>query len=145
MAHHHEATVQQFDFTYTRQPRQRSQMAQQGLMAKPITAAARRTACLCVICGRVPAHLTIKLTSMDPQQRPAGLCLRCHFAVMQQRRVVRAQLDEHQPAHKRLAADDGLIVPRSSAFKRDRKYKYQLLTTSRRLAQKALRCALDTR
>lgn len=142
MAHYYEATVHQLDFTYGRQPGQRRQAAQQGPVPQPVTAAARGTARLCVVCGRVPAHLTINLTSTDPRQRPVGLCLRCHYAVMQQRRMARAQLDEYQSGHKRWAADDGLIIPRSSALSRDRKYRQ--LTTSRRQAQKALRSALDT-
>ena len=90
MAHYYEATVHQLDFTYGRQPGQRRQAAQQGPVPQPVTAAARGTARLCVVCGRVPAHLTINLTSTDPRQRPVGLCLRCHYAVMQQRRMARA-------------------------------------------------------
>ena len=147
MAHHHAATARQLDFTYDGQLDQQGQPAQRGPVAKPVIAPRHGAAHLCVVCGRVPAHLTLKLMSTSGnarrrrQQKPARLCLRCHHAVMQQRRMVRAQLTEGRSEPRRPSAGGGLIVPRSSTLTGDRKYRQ--LTKSRRRAQKAARAALE--
>ena len=76
-----------------------------------------RPAPLCVVCGRHPAHLTL---SQQHGHAPAKLCLRCHHAVMQHRKMLRADpsgIDQPAstpvPASARthhLSGDVGLIV-----------------------------------
>ncbi len=99
---------------------------------RPLAKPRRRPARLCVVCGRVPAHLTIE---REPGQRPARLCLRCHHAVMRQRRMARAGLEPGQ------ANGGGLIVPRESGLSADALYRR--LSRSRRRAQKAARVAIE--
>ena len=93
----------------------------------------RRPARLCVVCGRVPAHLTIE---RKRGRRPARLCLRCHSAVMRQRRMARAELEPVKTAR----VDSGLIVPRASGLSAEALSRR--LSRSRRRAQKAARVAL---
>lgn len=100
-----------------------------GPLAKP----RRGTVRLCVVCGRVPAHLTIE---REPGHRPARLCLRCHHAVMRQRKMARAGLHRTEPG----LANGGLIVPRKSGLSTDALYRR--LSRSRRRAQKAARMAI---
>ena len=133
-----EATARQLDFTY------------EGLTGlAPRATAPRRPgpAPLCVVCGRVPAHLTI---ARDPGHRPARLCLRCYHAVRLQRRMLRANLDAGEgrlagPAAtagwaRRFRGETSLIVPRDTTLSPSGKYRQ--LTASRRRAQKAARQAL---
>jgi len=97
---------------------------------------------MCVVCRRVPARLTLKVTSSeDSQFRPPRLCLRCHHAVMQQRRMMRMRRSERRAKDPQLTFGNGLIVPRSSGLTGDR--KYDRLVKARRRAQKAARFATD--
>jgi hypothetical protein len=97
---------------------------------------------MCVVCRRVPARLTLKVTSSeDSQFRPPRLCLRCHHAVMQQRRMMRMRRSERRAKDPQLTFGNGLIVPRSSGLTGDS--KYDRLVKARRRAQKAARFATD--
>ena len=117
MARQLEATARQLDFTGV------DPWPPAGLpMVKPRPGPAR----LCVVCGRVRAHLTIE---RHPGHRPARLCLRCHHAVMQQRRMARAGL------RRRVTSGTDLIVPRESDLPRGEKYR--VLSRARRRAQEA--------
>ena len=128
MAQFQEATAKQLDFTYEGERRP---------AAEPLTAPRRGPARLCALCGRVPAHLTLE---RQHGRRPARLCLRCHHAVMRQRRMVRATLDTsaRPPVND---VDVRLIVPRDNGLSGDRKYRQ--LAQSRHRAQKAARRALE--
>ena len=97
---------------------------------------------MCVVCRRVPARLTLKVTSSeDSQFRPPRLCLRCHHAVMQQRRMMRTRRSERRAKDPQLTFGNGLIVPRSSGLTGDS--KYDRLVKARRRAQKAARFATE--
>ncbi len=97
---------------------------------------------MCVVCRRVPARLTLKVTpSEDSQFRPPRLCLRCHHAVLQQRRMMRTRRSERRAKDPQLTFGNGLIVPRSSGLTGDS--KYDRLVKARRRAQKAARCATE--
>lgn len=143
MTHHDDATTTQLDLGYdgpttgpeTDGPRGRP------LVATAVTAPRRGPARLCIVCGRVPAHVTLQMAERPRGLRAARLCLRCHHAVRQQRRMVRAQLDAASPRVLR-AATVGLIVPRSSPLEGD--LKYRQLIRSRRHAQKMARRVLET-
>ena len=78
---------------------------------------------LCVVCGHRRACLTLARDG----HAPARLCLRCHHAVMRQRR--------------RLHGDAGLVVPRGAGATNTA--KYEALTHRRRRAQVAARRALE--
>ena len=97
---------------------------------------------MCVVCRRVAARLTLKVTSSeDSQIRPPRLCLRCHHAVMQQRRMMRTRRSERRAKDPQLTFGNGLIVPRSSGLTGDS--KYDRLVKARRRAQKAARFATE--
>ena len=125
MAQHQEAAATQLDLTYD---------GPWPVAVRPLARPRRGSARLCVVCGRVPAHLTIE---REPGHRPARLCLRCHHAVMRQRRMARAGLEPADPGR---AKGGGLIVPRESALSADALYRQ--LSRSRRRAQKAARVAV---
>lgn len=98
---------------------------------------------MCVVCRRVPARLTLKVTSSENSQlQPPRLCLRCHHAVMQQRRMMRTRRSERRAKDPQLTFGNGLIVPRSSGLTGDS--KYDRLVKARRRAQKAARCATES-
>lgn len=101
------------------------------LAVTPVTKPRRRSARLCAVCGRVPARLTIE---RQRGKRPERLCLRCHNAVLRQRRSERGGPD---PAGR---ANGGLIVPRASGLSAEAVSRR--LSRSRRRAQKAARAAL---
>lgn len=103
------------------------------LAVTPVTKPRRRSARLCAVCGRVPARLTIE---RQRGKRPERLCLRCHNAVLRQRRSERGGLDPAGPAR----ANGGLIVPRASGLSAEAVSRR--LSRSRRRAQKAARAAL---
>lgn len=124
MAEHREVTATQLDLAYD-EP--------WPVAVRPLARPRRGAARLCVVCGRMPAHLTIERAS---GQRPARLCLRCHHAVMRQRRMARAGLDPAGAARPQ----GGLIVSRDNRLSADALYRK--LSTSRRRAQKAARVAL---
>ena len=138
MAAHNEATARQLDFTYE---------GPTGLAPRAAAPPRPGPAPLCVVCGRVPAHLTI---ARDRGHLPARLCLRCHHAVRQQRRMLRASLDAGEGrlagpeadsgGARRFRGDTSLIVPRDTTLSPAGKYRQ--LTASRRRAQKAARQAL---
>ena len=126
MAQHQAGTPAQLDLAYD------------GSWSPAVTAVAksrRRPARLCVVCARVPAHLTIEGKG---GRRPARLCLRCHNAVMRQRRMARAGLEPVKSGQ----VTSGLIVPRASGLSAEA--LSQRLSRSRRRAQKAARVALGT-
>lgn len=124
MAQQQEPTPEQLDLTYDGSwPR----------AVTPVTKTRRGPARLCVVCGRVPAHLTIE---RKQGHRPARLCLRCHNAVMRQRRMARAGLEPLET----VGMNSGLIVPRASGLTPEALHRR--LSTSRRRAQKAARVAL---
>ena len=138
MAHYQEATARQLGFPYDGPG--------PGLPAEAAPNAPPRPRPgprpLCAVCGRVPAHLTI---GRDRKQLPARLCLRCHHAVMRQRRMLRAKLRDNDKYTPPVITDrvgaTGLIVPRQSGLSGDRKYRR--LAQSRGRAQKAARHALE--
>jgi hypothetical protein len=103
------------------------------LAVTPVTKPRRRPARLCVVCGRVPAHLSVE---RKRGHRPARLCLRCHNAVMRQRRMARAGLESVKPGRVK----SGLIVPRASGLSAEALHRR--LSMSRRRAQKAARVAI---
>lgn len=125
MARQREGTPTQLDLTYDG-----SWPAEVRPVAKPRHGVAR----LCAVCGRVPAHLTLKRES---GHRPARICLRCHHAVLRQRRLARAG---GEPAELGPAHGGGLIVPRKSGLSVDALSRR--LSRSRVRAQKAARVAL---
>ena len=125
MAQDQDATARQLDLTYDG-----PWPAVVRSLAKPRRGPAR----LCVVCGRVPAHLTIE---REPGHRAARLCLRCHHAVMRQRRMARAGLERTEPGRTN---GGSLIVPRESGLTADA--MHQQLSKSRRRAQKAARVAI---
>ena len=97
---------------------------------------------MCVVCRRVPARLTLKVNSPENSQlQPPRLCLRCHHAVMQQRRMMRMRRSERRAKDPQLTFGNGLIVPRSSGLTGDS--KYDRLVKARRRAQKAARFATE--
>ena len=97
---------------------------------------------MCVVCRRVPARLTLKVTLPENSQlQPPRLCLRCHHAVMQQRRTMRMRRSERRAKDPQLTFGNGLIVPRSSGLTGDS--KYDRLVKARRRAQKAARFATE--
>jgi hypothetical protein len=78
MASNQEATARQLDFTYDEQS---------ASAPRPATGdRVERHHRLCDICGRGEAHLTIPGRVGHPA---AAVCLRCHHAVRQQRRMLR--------------------------------------------------------
>ena len=95
MGRYQEATARQLDF-------------ESGVPFTPISSAERlRPARLCVVCGRHPVHLMV---TQQRGHQAAKVCLRCHLAVMRQRKMLRLL-----PASSRHATSDlGLIVPRDS-------------------------------
>ena len=125
MAQQREGTARQLELTYD---------GPWPVAVRPLAKARRGRARLCVVCGRVPAHLTIEHAA---GRRPARLCLRCHHAAMRQRRMARAGLE---PVAAVRAKGGGLIVPRESALSADA--RYGRLSRSRRRAQKAARLAV---
>ena len=87
-----------------------------------------RPAALCVLCGKHPAHLTV---ARHKGYRPAKLCLRCHHAVMRQRRMLRASLRAPHGRHsvtptsqrrEDTVADTTLIVSRDRRLSPQAKY-----------------------
>lgn len=97
---------------------------------------------MCVVCRRVSARLTLKVTASEKSLlQPPRLCLRCHHAVMQQRRMMRMRRSEFGTRNDQLTFKDGLIVPRSSELVGTT--KYDQLVKSRRRAQKAARRAME--
>ena len=102
-----------------------------------VTVSQRQQNRLCVVCDRVPANLTLDGTVKEGT-RPMRLCLRCHYAVMQQRRMMRTDCIVHGSS----GCETELLVPRSSLLFGDNKYRQ--LAAQRRDAQKAARRALET-
>jgi len=97
---------------------------------------------ICVVCRRVSARLTLKVTSPENSQvQPPRLCLRCHHAVMQQRKMIRMRRSGFGTRNAQLTFEDGLIVPRASELAGAA--KYDQLLKSRRRAQKAARRAIE--
>lgn len=123
MAQQQEGTPTQLDLTYD---------GPWPLAVTPVTKPRRGRARLCAVCGRVPAHLTIE---RKRGHRPARLCLRCHNAVMRQRRMARAGIEPI----KSVRSNSGLIVPKASGLSTE---VLRRLSSSRRRAQKAARVAL---
>lgn len=122
MAQYQDATARQLDLAYE------EEVVEQD--AQPETGHHR----LCEICGRVEAHLTIPAAH---GRQPAIVCLRCHHAVRQQRRMLRAALTR-SPAPA--TAPGGLIVQNEGSLPGDRKYRE--LEHRRHRAQIAARKAL---
>ena len=103
---------------------------------------------LCVVCWRHRAHLRLV-----PQHghAPVKLCLRCHHAVMQQRKMLRVDLPAADQTSlvsvPRLArahhfsGNVGLIVPPGKPLSAET--KHDALNHRRRRAQVAARRALD--
>lgn len=125
MAEEQQGTPTQLDLTYD---------GPWPVAVRPVAKPRRGAARLCAVCGRVPAHLTLE---REEGRRPARLCLRCHHAVMRQRRMARAGLE---PAGRGQTRGGGLIVPRQSGLSADALSR--CLSRSRRRAQKAARVAL---
>ncbi len=134
MTQHHEATAQELEFEPLSVEARRSDRA------------GRDPASRCVVCGRARARLSVAREHGHP---PAKLCLRCHHSVMQQRKMLRANLHEAHasPQTERsstrrhhLVGDAGLIVPRGAPLGREAKYAE--LTRRRHRAQVAVRRAL---
>ena len=103
------------------------------LAVTPVTKPRRRAARLCAVCGRARARLTIE---RERGGRPERLCLRCHNAVLRQRRSAEAGSGPAGPGR----AAGGLIVPRASGLSAEAVSRR--LSRSRRRAQKAARAAL---
>lgn len=108
-----------------------------------------RPAPLCVVCGQHPAHLTV---AQHRAQRPAKLCLRCHHAVMRQRKMLRvlpatpessasASIGRTERRAYHASGDLGLIVPRGASMLPEA--RDAALNHRRRRAQVAARRALD--
>ena len=76
--------------------------------------------------------------SQRQQNRLCVVCDRCHYAVMQQRRMMRTECIVHGSS----GCEAELLVPRSSLLFGDNKYRQ--LAADRRDAQKAARRALET-
>ena len=113
-----------------------------AVLPEAVSRARPESSQMCVVCRRVPARLTLKVTSSeDSQFRPPRLCLRCHHAVMQQRRMMRTRRSERRAKDPQLTFGNGLIVPRSSGLTGDS--KYARLVKARRRAQKAARFATE--
>ncbi len=146
--------ARQLDFEGSSPHRMAGDSARKAPLARPRN---RRSASLCVVCGRSRARLTL---AGNPGQAPVRLCLRCHHGVLQQRKMVRAGLAPTRtdlvstgPARSpgvggtgerqhRVAGDAGLIVPREAHLSGDE--KYAALTHHRRRAQVAARRALES-
>jgi hypothetical protein len=97
---------------------------------------------MCVVCRRVSARLTLKVTASENSLlQPPRLCLRCHHAVMQQRRMMRVRRSGFGTRNDQLTFEDGLIVPRGSELAGAA--KYDRLVKSRRRAQKAARRTIE--
>ena len=97
---------------------------------------------LCAVCGRHQAHLTL---IRQHGHKPAKLCLRCHHAVMQHRKMLRADLPstthpQRERAHH-LSGDAGLIVFRDQRLSAEA--RHAALDHRRRRAQVAARRVLD--
>jgi hypothetical protein len=97
---------------------------------------------VCEMCGRVEAHLYIPAAH---GQQPAAVCLRCHHAVRQQKRMLRASIrhEAGAPAASRLIPQAGGTTanhPQSSS--RSTEDLYKELEHRRRRAQVAARKAL---
>lgn len=113
-----------------------------AVLPEAVSRARPESSQMCVVCRRVPARLTLKVTpSEDSQFRPPRLCLRCHHAVLQQRRMMRTRRSERRAKDPQLTFGNGLIVPRSSGLTGDS--KYDRLVKARRRAQKAARFATE--
>ena len=103
---------------------------------------------LCVVCGRHRAHFTL---TRQHGHVPAKLCLRCHHAVTQHRKMLRADLSAANqtpstPAPRsarahHLSGDLGLIVPAGKPLSAEA--RHAALDHRRRRAQVAARRALD--
>lgn len=101
---------------------------------------------LCVVCGRHPANVTL---TRQHGHAPAKLCLRCHHAVMQHRKMLRADLStvDHAvstpPQSARMhhfSGDVGLIVPPGQPLTAEA--RHAALDHRRRRAQVAARRVL---
>jgi len=99
---------------------------------------------LCVVCGRHPAYVTL---TRQHGHAPAKLCLRCHHAVMQHRKMLRADLsvaDQTASMSARshhLSGDVGLIVQPGKQLSAE--VRHAALNHHRRRAQVAARRFLD--
>ena len=136
MGRYQQATARQLDFDsdFT------SAAGREHRVSRPVP--------LCVVCGRHPAHLTL---TRQHGHAPAKLCLRCHHAVMQHRKMLRADLfpDEQmapeavppsaRPHH--LSGDAGLLIPRGKPLSAET--RHAALDHRRRRAQVAARRVLD--
>ena len=137
MGRYQEATARHLDF-------------ESGVPFDPAATAERpRRAPLCVVCGKHPAHLTV---AQHRAQRPARLCLRCHHAVMRQRKMLRvlpatpessASIGQTERRAYQASKDLGLIVPRGARISPEA--RDAALNHRRRRAQVAARRALDLR
>ena len=139
MAAYNETNARQLDFTYE---------GATGLAARATAPPCSDSPLLCVVCSRVPAHLTIV---RDRRHLPARLCLRCHHVVRKQRQMLRASLDADdarlRAGRENLSSgirqhhrDSNLILSRATRL--SPAAKYSQLIASRRRAQKAARHAL---
>ena len=134
MGRHHEATARELEFEFLE-----GEVFGSGH-------AGSASVSICVVCGRARAR---KGLDHYHGRAPAKLCLRCHDAVMQQRKMLRAELNGRNTrmpiqrnSHRRhhLIGDAGLIVPRGAQLSRE--VKYAELTHHRHRAQVAVRRAV---
>ena len=112
MGHYHEATARKLEFGPLSGEKEVG-TSDAGLVgSRPVP--------LCVVCGRARARVSL---AREHGHAPAKLCLRCHHGVMQQRKMLRAELEESaadQPSphasgrRHHLTGDAGLIVPRGA-------------------------------
>ena len=139
MGRHQQAAARQLDF---------GSRGGNGEFTPVVERRVARPVPLCVVCGRHPAHLTL---TRQHGHAPARLCLRCHHAVMQHRRMLRADLSSAaqttsppgpQPERTHhLAGDVGLIVPKGRRLSAEA--RHAVLNHRRRRAQVAARKVLD--
>lgn len=106
------------------------------------TPVAQAPRALCRFCGRAPARLRVT----RPRGTPVELCLRCHHAVMKQRRPRKMALSARvsRPslsARLSRSSPPALIIPRGAGLSDTAKYAQ--LTHRRRRAQVAARRALE--
>ena len=141
MGRYHQATARQLDFDSVDD---RADFApaeeREHRVSRPVP--------LCAVCGRHPAHLAL---TREHGHAPAKLCLRCHHAVMQQRKMLRADLSGADRTAStsialsarthHLSGDVGLIVEPGKPLSAEA--RHAALDHRRRRAQVAARRLLD--